>query len=98
MAKHLAGLNAAAEHTGWGEPLSAGVHRGIAQFMGYGSCSAPVAEAWVSPLGELKVRCMVLKLNCGHAVNPGRCGAGLTKAGLFRPGLCPPRAACCAGG
>ena len=67
--KHLAGLNAAAEHAGWGKPL-----------------------------GELKLRRMVLKLNCGHAVNPGRCGARLTKPGLFRPGWYPPRSACCAGG
>ena len=67
--KHLAGLNAAAEHAGGGKPL-----------------------------GELKVRRMVLKLNCGHAINPGRCGARLTKPGLFRPGWYPPRSACCAGG
>jgi isoquinoline 1-oxidoreductase beta subunit len=29
---HLAILNAAAEKAGWGKPLPAGVHRGIAQF------------------------------------------------------------------
>src|SRR6266704_2365350 len=33
--KHLAVLNAAAEKADWGKPLPAGVHRGIAQFMGY---------------------------------------------------------------
>ena len=53
---------------------------------------------WGKPLGELKLRRMVLKLNCGHAVNPGRCGARLTKPGLFRPSWYPPRSACCAGG
>src|SRR6185369_1712366 len=42
--KHLAVLNAAAEKAGWGTPLPAGVHRGIAQFMGYCSYSAATAE------------------------------------------------------
>ena len=41
--KHLAVLNAAAEKGDWGKPLPAGRHRGIAQFMGYGSYSAAVA-------------------------------------------------------
>jgi len=51
------------------------VHRGIAQFMGYGSYSAAVAEVSVSPAGELKVHRMVLALNCGHAVNPAQIAA-----------------------
>jgi isoquinoline 1-oxidoreductase beta subunit len=73
--KHLAVLNAAAEKAGWGKPLPAGVHRGIAQFMGYGSYSAAVAEVSVSSQGELKVHRMVLALNCGHAVNPDQIAA-----------------------
>jgi isoquinoline 1-oxidoreductase beta subunit len=73
--KHLAVLNAAAEKAGWGTPLPAGVHRGVAQFMGYGSYSAAVAEVSVSPEGKLKVHRMVLALNCGHAVNPGQIAA-----------------------
>jgi len=68
--KHLAVLNAAAEKAGWGTPLPAGRFRGIAQFMGYYSYSAAVAEVSVSPAGDLKVHRMVLALNCGHAVNP----------------------------
>ena len=56
----------------WGKPLPAGVHRGIAQFMGYGSYSAATAEVSVSPQGKLKVHRMVLALDCGHAVNPGQ--------------------------
>jgi isoquinoline 1-oxidoreductase beta subunit len=51
------------------------VHRGIAQFMGYGSYSAAVAEVSVSGEGKLKVHRMVLALNCGHAVNPGQIAA-----------------------
>ena len=70
--KHLAVLNAVAEKAGWGTPLPSGVHRGIAQFMGYGSYSAAVAEVSVSPQGKLKVHRMVLGVNSGHAVNPGQ--------------------------
>ena len=73
--KHLAVLNAAAERAGWGQPLPAGRHRGIAQFMGYGSYSAAVAEVSVSARGELKVHRMVLALDCGHVVNPEQVAA-----------------------
>ena len=72
--KHLAVLNAAAEKADWGKPLPAGVHRGVAQFMGYGSYSAAVAEVSVTD-GKVKVHRMVLALNCGHAVNPGQIAA-----------------------
>jgi isoquinoline 1-oxidoreductase beta subunit len=73
--KHLAVLNAAAEKGDWGKPLPPGVHRGIAQFMGYGSYSAAVAEVSVSNQGKVKVHRMVLALDCGHAVNPGQIAA-----------------------
>jgi len=91
--KHLAALNAAAEKAEYGKPLPAGVFRGIAQFMGYASYSAAVAEISLSD-GKLKVHRLVLALNCGHAVNPGQIAAqvegsvayGLTAA-LY--GECP---------
>jgi isoquinoline 1-oxidoreductase beta subunit len=73
--KHLAVLNAAAEKGDWGKPLPAGVHRGIAQFMGYGSYSAATAEVSVDAQGKVKVHRMVLALNCGHAVNPDQIAA-----------------------
>ena len=73
--KHLAVLNAAAEKADWGKPLPSGVYRGVAQFMGYGSYSAAVAEVSVSNDGKLKVHRLVLALNCGHAVNPGQIAA-----------------------
>ena len=73
--KHLAVLNAAADKGNWGKPLAAGVHRGIAQFMGYGSYSAAVAEVSVNGEGQIKVHRMVLALNCGHAVNPDQIAA-----------------------
>ena len=92
--KHLAVLNAVAEKAGYSKPLPAGVYRGIAQFMGYGSYSAAVAEVSVSKEGKLKVHRLVLALNCGHVVNPQQVAAqiegsvayGLTAA-LY--GECP---------
>jgi isoquinoline 1-oxidoreductase beta subunit len=73
--KHLGVLNAVAEKADWGKPLPAGVHRGIAQFMGYGSYSAAVAEVSVSPEGKVKVHRMVMGCNCGHVVNPDQVAA-----------------------
>ena len=73
--KHLAVLDAAAAAAGWDKPPPAGVHRGIAQFMGYGSYSAAVAEVSVGDGGKVRVRRMVLALDCGHAVNPDQIAA-----------------------
>src|SRR5258707_186728 len=81
--KHLAVLNAAAERADYGKPLPAGVHRGIAQFMGYGSYSAAVAEVSVSDQGKLKVHRMVLALDCGHTVNPGQIAAQIEGSVAF---------------
>ncbi len=72
--KHLGVLNAAADKAGWGRPLPAGVFRGIAQFMGYGSYSAAVAEVSVKG-NEVKVHRLVLATNCGHALNPDQIAA-----------------------
>ncbi len=66
---HLKLINAVAEKAGWGTPLPAGVHRGIAQFHGYGTYSAAVAEVSITPAGKVKVHRMVLGVNCGHPVN-----------------------------
>lgn len=65
---HLGVLNAAAAKGDWGKPLPAGRHRGIAQFMGYGSYSAAVAEVSVNG-NDVKIHRMVLATNCGHAVS-----------------------------
>ena len=73
--RHLAVLNAVAEKAEYGKPLPTGVHRGIAQFMGYGSYSAAVAEVSLSSEGKLKVHRMVIAINCGHPVNPGQIAA-----------------------
>jgi len=74
--KHLGVLKSRwPKKAGWGKPLAAGVHRGIAQFMGYGSYSAAVAEVSVSKEGKVKVHRMVLGVNCGHVVNPDQVAA-----------------------
>jgi isoquinoline 1-oxidoreductase beta subunit len=73
--KHLAVLNAVAEKGDWGKPLPAGIHRGIAHFMGYGSYSAAVAEVSMTGKGKVRIHRMVLALNCGHAVNPDQIAA-----------------------
>jgi isoquinoline 1-oxidoreductase beta subunit len=73
--KHLAVLDAAVAKSDWGKPLPPGVGRGVAQFMGYGSYSAAVAEASVDKDGKVNVHRLVLALNCGHAVNPDQIAA-----------------------
>ncbi|RKK05183.1 xanthine dehydrogenase family protein molybdopterin-binding subunit [Pseudoroseomonas wenyumeiae] len=68
--KHLAVLNAVAERIGWDKPAPAGIHRGIAQQMGFGSYVAAAAEVSVSDKGQLRVHRIVAATDCGHAVNP----------------------------
>jgi isoquinoline 1-oxidoreductase beta subunit len=68
--KHLAVLNAVAERIGWTTPPPAGVFRGIAQQMGFGSYVAAAAEVSVSPSGQLKMHRIVAATDCGVAVNP----------------------------
>ena len=72
--KHRAVLEAAAAKAGWGTPLARGRSRGLAQFMGYGSYSAAVAEVSVEG-AHVTVHRMVLALDCGHAVNPNQIAA-----------------------
>ncbi|MFN3401947.1 MAG: molybdopterin cofactor-binding domain-containing protein, partial [Ferrovibrio sp.] len=67
--KHLAVLNAAAEKAGWGKPAPAGVFRGLAQCMGFGSYVAAVAEVSVAKDGKIKVHRIVAATDPGHAVN-----------------------------
>jgi isoquinoline 1-oxidoreductase beta subunit len=70
--KHLAVLNAVAEHVGWGKPAPQGIGRGLAVHMGYGSYVAACAEVSVSPKGALKIHRIVAATDCGHAVNPAQ--------------------------
>ena len=63
-------LNAVAEKIGWGKPPPAGVTRGIAQHMGYGSYVACAAEVTLSDRGRVKIDRLVLATDSGHVVNP----------------------------
>jgi len=68
--KHLAVLNAVAERVGWDKPPAEGVHRGLAQTMGFGSYVAACAEVSVSQDGKLKIHRIVAATDPGYAVNP----------------------------
>jgi isoquinoline 1-oxidoreductase beta subunit len=68
--KHLAVLDAVAQRVGWGKPAPKGVHRGLAQIMGFGSYVAACAELSVSDDGALDIKRIVAATDCGHAVNP----------------------------
>jgi isoquinoline 1-oxidoreductase subunit beta len=72
--KHLGVLNAVADKAGWGRKLPQGVYQGIAQFMGYGSYTAAVAEVSVKN-GKVKVHRLVLATNSGHVVNTNQVAA-----------------------
>jgi isoquinoline 1-oxidoreductase subunit beta len=80
---HRACLDAVAAKADWGKPLPAGVHRGIAQFHGYATYSAAVAEVSVGADGKVKVHRMVLGVNCGHAVNPDQIAAQIEGSVAF---------------
>ncbi|HTP73553.1 MAG TPA: molybdopterin cofactor-binding domain-containing protein [Burkholderiaceae bacterium] len=73
--KHLAVLNEVADKVGWDKPAPAGVYRGLAQTMGFGSYVAACAEVSVSDAGELKIHRIVAATDPGHAVNPQQIAA-----------------------
>ncbi|HXH45712.1 MAG TPA: molybdopterin cofactor-binding domain-containing protein [Bradyrhizobium sp.] len=70
--KHLAVLNAVAEKIGWDTPPPQGVHRGIAQVMGYGSYVAGAAEISVTDANKIKVHRIVASTDPGYVVNPAQ--------------------------
>jgi isoquinoline 1-oxidoreductase beta subunit len=63
-------LDAAAERAGWGTPLPAGIHRGIALNEAFGTFVAAVCEASVSASGEARMHRIVVALDPGTIVNP----------------------------
>jgi isoquinoline 1-oxidoreductase subunit beta len=82
--KHLAVLNAVADRAGWGKAAPAGVHRGLAHMMAFGSYVAACAE--VSVTGDkVKVRRIVCATDPGYAVNPAQIERQI--AGSFVYGL-----------
>ncbi len=82
--KHLAVLDAAAKGIGWDTKPAEGVHRGIAQIMGFGSYVAAAAEVSVSS-GKLRIHRIVAATDPGHVVNPQQIEAQVT--GSFVYGL-----------
>jgi len=69
--KHLAVLNAVADRAGWGKPAPAGVARGLAQMMAFGSYVAACAEVSVNG-DQVKVQRIVCATDPGYAVNPAQ--------------------------
>jgi isoquinoline 1-oxidoreductase subunit beta len=69
--KHLAVLEAVAERIGWEAAPPQGVHRGLAQVMGYGSYVAAAAEVSVTD-GQLRIHRIVAATDPGHVVNPAQ--------------------------
>lgn len=84
--RHLAVLGAAARGIGWETRAADGIHRGIAQIMGFGSYVAAAAEVSVTD-GRLKIHRLVAATDCGHVVNPQQIEAQI--AGSFVYGLSP---------
>ncbi len=82
--KHLAVLNAVAAKIGWGTPAPQGVHRGLAQFMGFGSYVAAAAEVSVDGK-KVKIHRLVGGTDPGYAVNPAQIDRQV--AGSFVYGL-----------
>jgi isoquinoline 1-oxidoreductase beta subunit len=70
--KNLAVVNAAAAKAGWGTPAPQGVFRGIAQYHGYATYSAAVAEVSITNQGRVKIERIVVALDPGTAVNPAQ--------------------------
>jgi isoquinoline 1-oxidoreductase beta subunit len=82
--KHLAVLEAAAKGIGWDSKPPAGVYRGLAQVMGFGSYVAAAAEVSVTK-GRLRIHRIVAATDPGHVVNPQQIEAQI--AGSFVYGL-----------
>ncbi len=84
--KNLAVLNAVADKIGWGKPAPAGIFRGLAHFMAFGSYVAGAAEISVAKDGkEVKIHRIVGATDCGTAVNPAQIDRQV--AGSFVYGL-----------
>jgi isoquinoline 1-oxidoreductase subunit beta len=70
--KHRAVLEAVAAAANWGKPTPAGIYRGLAQCMGYGSYVAAVAEISFNAKGLLKIHRIIAGIDPGYAVNPAQ--------------------------
>ena len=75
-------LNLAAEKSGWGGPLPAGVGRGIAVHESFGTVCAHVADVSIDK-GQIKVLRVVSAIDCGLVVNPLTVTAQIESAVVF---------------
>jgi isoquinoline 1-oxidoreductase beta subunit len=66
----LAALDLAVQKSGWGAPLPAGMHRGVAVAASFGSFVAQVAEVSLDAGSKPRVHRIVAAIDCGTAVNP----------------------------
>lgn len=80
--RHLAVLDLAALHAGWGKPLSAGRARGVALHESFGSIVAQVVELSMSQ-GLPRVHCVVCAIDCGTVVNPATVAQQMESAVVF---------------
>ena len=76
-------LKLAAENSGWGTPLAAGHHRGVAAHDFHHTLLAFVAEISISPHGNVRVHKVVCALDCGLAVNPANIAAQMESGMVF---------------
>jgi len=76
-------LALAAAKAGWGQPLPAGVGRGVSLQFVFGSYLAAVAEVAVAASGAVRVRRVVCAMDCGTVVNPDTVQAQIQSAVLF---------------
>jgi isoquinoline 1-oxidoreductase beta subunit len=67
--KDLGVLDAVAKAAGWGQPLPAGMHRGIAVVDSYGSFTAAVVELSVKDGTAIKVHRVVVAIDSGYVVH-----------------------------
>src|SRR5882724_10534032 len=81
--KDLGILEATAKAAAWGQPLPAGVFRGIAQTEAYGSYTSAVAELSVNASGEVDIKRLVLGIDPGYAVNPDNIQAQMQGSSVF---------------
>lgn len=72
--RHAAVLKLAAEKAGWGNPVPAGVTRGVAVHESFGSVVAQIADVRIVD-GAPKVGRVVTAIDCGTAIAPNQIAA-----------------------
>ena len=80
--RHLAVLDLAARHAGWGSPLPPDRARGVAVHASFGSVVAEIAEVSLAE-GRPRVHRVVCAVHCGRTVNPGQVAAQVEGGVLY---------------